>query len=349
MVERDRNLRCVFLDDDLLCSLHKAHGHAFIPASCQAYPFGFQENETGRPVALLSRYCPSIRDNRGTDIAPLLPEKLEQAGGARPLAPSMGLRSGRVLPSEQFAWLVDAWREVLARMPVPQALVQLFEATDRFDEALAAPLATRSPALVSAAWDAAQQGPTVELTARRRSFSARILLAYLLGGLSYPSRVLLPHRTGKSTLLERLRALANRLAWLAGWGSVDLYLVPRAVPLRRLGRVGSVLRGPHSSIVAEYLREVLWRRQGLHRKTYLHRILVDLALMAVVIAQHAKAAAASRSDNEASEADVREAIGVAELLFSHQSDQAEGPVLSTLRLKLLSDERHFRQLLAAEL
>src|SRR6187549_2508363 len=88
MIERDRSLRCVFLDDDLLCSLHKAHGHEFIPATCQAYPFGFQTHESGRPVALLSRYCPSIRDRRGAEIEPMLPKKLEQAGGARPLSAS---------------------------------------------------------------------------------------------------------------------------------------------------------------------------------------------------------------------------------------------------------------------
>jgi hypothetical protein len=87
----------------------------------------------------------------------------------------------------------------------------------------------------------------------------------------------------------------------------------------------------------------------MHKKTYLHRLLVDLGLMAVVISQHAKAAAAARRVRHASEAEVREAIGVAELLFSHQADHAEGLVLSTLRLKLLSDEEQFRRLLSAEL
>jgi lysine-N-methylase len=349
MVEKDRSLRCVFLDDDLLCSLHKARGHAFIPATCQAYPFGFQQHETGRPVALLSRYCPSIRDNRGGDVGPLLPAKVEQAGGVRPLAPGLGLRSGRVLPSEHFTWLADAWREVLSRAPVPEALVRLFLATDRFDEALGPSGSAPTRSAVAAAWEAAHPEQAVVLAPRRRSFSGRVLLAYLLGGLSYPSRVLLPHRTIKSSPWERLRALGNRLSWLFSMGTVDLYLIPGRVPVGRIGRVDSVLMGPHASVVGEYLREVLWRRQGMHKKTYLHRLLVDLGLMAVVISQHAKAAAAARRVRQASEAEVREAIGVAELLFSHQADHAEGLVLSTLRLKLLSDEEQFRRLLSAEL
>jgi hypothetical protein len=167
--------------------------------------------------------------------------------------------------------------------------------------------------------------------------------------LSYPSRVLLPHRTRLRSFGERLRALGNRLAWLFSWGHVDLYLVAKPVPLRRLAAIESVFSGPHAPVVADYLREVLWRRQGMHRKTYLHRILVDLGLMAVVISRHARAAAASRGAARADENEVREAIGVAELLFSHQADQAEGLLLSTLRMKLLSDERQFRRLLSAEL
>jgi lysine-N-methylase len=349
MVERERSLRCVFLDEDLLCSLHKAHGHAFIPATCQAYPFGFQSHESGHPVALLSRYCPSIRDNRGGQIEPMLPQKLEQAGGARPLTAGLGLRSGRVLGREHFTWLVDAWRDVMGSVSVPEALVRIFEATDRFDEGLARGEGTLSLAEVEAAWRAARADDAIVLKPRRHTFAGRLLLAYLLGGLCYPSRVLLPHRTRARSFGERVRALGNRLAWLFSLGRVDLYLVPSPVPVARMARVESVFAGPHAVVVADYLREVLWRRQGMHRKTYLHRILVDLGLMTVVISRHAKAAAAARGAVRVDEHEVREAIGIAELLFSHQADQAEGLLLSTLRMKLLSDERQFRRLLSAEL
>jgi lysine-N-methylase len=67
MREHKEKLACLFLDDDLLCRLHKRHGHEFIPAPCLAFPFGFSENEKSQPVALLSRYCPSIRDNYASD------------------------------------------------------------------------------------------------------------------------------------------------------------------------------------------------------------------------------------------------------------------------------------------
>lgn len=353
MIEFERNLRCVFLDDDLLCSLHKLRGHDFLPATCQAYPFGFLAHESGRPVALLSRYCPSIRDNRGAEVEGVLPAKLEQAGVARPLASSLGLRSGRVLSREHFAWLVDAWRDVLERAPLPEALVRLFQATDRFDEALSRGAAAGTPGALTEgalakAWEAADPSQPSPMPRRRTSFSARVLLAYLLGGLSYPSRVLLPHRTRKRSFGENVRSLANRLAWLLSWGQVDLYLVSGRVPIRRVERVESVLAGPHAGVVAEYLSEVLWRRQGMHRQTYLHRVLVELALMAVIISRHAKAAAAARGGVRAEEGEVREAIGVAELLFSHHGEEAGGVVLSILRMRLLSDEGQFRSLLAAE-
>jgi lysine-N-methylase len=54
MREKDEQLACMFLDDDMLCSLHRKHGHEFLPATCQAYPFGFSMNEKRQPVVLAS-------------------------------------------------------------------------------------------------------------------------------------------------------------------------------------------------------------------------------------------------------------------------------------------------------
>lgn len=356
MREVDRRLQCVFLDGDMLCSLHKKHGHEFIPAPCQAYPFGFSENEAGQSVALLSRYCPSIRDDRGDPIEPLLPEKFHQAGGARPLGPKLGLRSGRVLGPEGMGLITESWRAELGDESLDplSALMRTYVQLDALDETLPK---TKSPsgseiqtALEGARGLAAERRQP--LTARGPKpppFNARVLYAYLLGGLCYPSRVLLAHRTKKIGLFERVRALGNRLAFLFGVGKVDLYLAGARVPVGKIARVRPFLGAPLGRVVSEYLREVLLRRQGMARQTYFFRVLVDLALMAIVISRHARAAAAGRGAPEVTEADVREGIGIAELLFSHQGEGAQSAVLQTLRLKLMASEKDFRAVVESEL
>ncbi len=356
MREVDRRLQCVFLDGDMLCSLHKKHGHQFIPAPCQAYPFGFSQNEAGQSVALLSRYCPSIRDDRGAPVEPLLPEKLEQAGGARPLGPKLGLRSGRVLGPSGMGQISEAWRAELrdeALDPV-SALMRIYALLDALDETLPKVKSPGAPE-VRTALDAARAlslERTWPLTARgtkRPPFNARVLYAYLLGGLCYPSRVLLAHRTEKLGFFERVRALGNRLAFLFGFGTVDLYLAGARVPVGRIGRVRPFLGAPLGRVVSDYLSEVLLRRQGMARQTYFFRVLVDLALMTIVVSRHARAAAAGRGAPEVTEADVREGIGIAELLFSHQGEGAQSAVLQTLRLKLMASEKDFRALVESEL
>ncbi len=347
MREQEGKLSCVFLYDDLLSSLQKKHGHTIIPAPCQAYPFGFSENEEGRPVALLSRYCPSIRDDYGEPVRSILPEKLQQAGGARPLAEKMGLRSGRVLKKKQFAQVVESWRQTLGRATsTSDALVRIYEETDAFDEEL--PQKVPTDADVQQALKRATERPFRPVRPAAGGFNARVFLAYFLGGLCYPARVLMPHRNEKVGWWERVRAFGNRLAWFFGVGRVDLYLVDRPVPLRQARKVTPVLSGELSRLVSEYLSEVLLRRQGMSRQTYLTRVVVDLGLMAVLISQYARAAASSAGRREPTEAQVKEGIGIAELLFSHQSEGAQGAVLQSLRLKLMSDPEDFRRLIGSE-
>lgn len=356
MREVHKRLECVFLDDDMLCSLHKKHGHEFIPAPCQAYPFGFSKNEAGQSVALLSRYCPSIRDDRGEAVEPLLPAKLEQAGGARPLGPKLGLRSGRVLGPEGMGLVTEAWRAELREESLDpvSALVRTYVALDALDETLPK-VKSPSAAEIQSALDSARAlalERTLPLSARgaeRSPLHARVLYAYLLGGLSYPSRVLLAHRTTKIGFFERVRALGNRLAFLFGFGKVDLYLAGARVPVGNIRHVSPFLRAPLGRIVSDYLCEVLLRRQGMARQSYFSRVLVDLALMTLLVSRHARAAAAGRGAPEVTEADVREGIGIAELLFSHQGEEAQSAVLQTLRLKLMASEKDFRALVESEL
>lgn len=350
MREQGEQLACVFLDDDMLCSLHRRHGHEFIPAPCQAYPFGFTENEHEQPVALLSRYCPSIRDNYGEPVEEVLRDKLQQAGGAQPMSPKMGLRSGRVLPKKQYARVVAQWQELLHRAASPtEGLSWLYDFTDALDEEL--PRSKRpNDAELDQSIEAALActEPSLQGVPAKLTFSGRVLVSHLLGGICYPSRVLLAHRLRPISLWERIRSWGNRLAWLFGLGKVKLLFVEKPVRVRAAQRVPGFLNGPLGEIFTDYLDELLVRRQGMSKQSYLSRVVVDLALMLVTASRYARASAAGAGRSAVSEADLREGIGIAELLFSHQGDEGQSTVLHSLRLKLMTDRDDFRRLLSAE-
>lgn len=73
----DGEYGCVFLDSDNLCMIQKQEGHAFIPGTCQTYPFGFLEkkesdsaNTTIYPIT--SYFCPSVLQNYGEPLENLV-------------------------------------------------------------------------------------------------------------------------------------------------------------------------------------------------------------------------------------------------------------------------------------
>lgn len=340
-------LACVFLDDDQLCSLQKRHGHSFLPAPCQAFPFGFAENEQGEVVAVQSRYCPSIRDNYGAPLEAQLIDKYRQAGGAAPLAEKMGLRSGRVLERAHFIQLVERWSEALAESEVvPATVAHLFDLTEEVDAALPA----RPPSEREFTSLLARAGQEcAALRTAGPSWSSRFAIAQLLGDLCLPARLMLAHRLAPLRSSERWAVRWMRLKWFFRWGTVDLLGAPEPVRVAAIEKVAPIFSGETGKAVAGYLREVLARRQGMSRSTYLHRVLVDLALMVVVISRYARASAAAHGRPRAELGDVREGIGVAELLFTHQGDEAHGIVLKQLHLKLMADRDDFRRLLAAEI
>lgn len=348
MREQNERLACVFLDADQLCSLHKRHGHEFIPAPCQAYPFGFSQNEEKKPVALLSRYCPSIRDNYGDPVEQVIQDKWLQAGAqTAPMAEKMGLRSGRVLPRAQYVRVVKKWQEILDREQDPAvALARAYDFIDRVDEALPKnkkPNDQEFAVVLSAAEDERAEG----LVPGKLTFGGRMLVAHLLGGICYPSRVMLAHRMTPVRFLERVASWMNRLAWLFGLGRVKLLFVERPVSIRRARDVPPFLSSEIGRLVSDYLLEVLERRQGMIKQTYLSRVVVDLALMTVLISRYARAAA-STEGGRVEDRHVKEGIGIAELLFSHQGDSGQSTVLHQLRLALMANREDYRRLLAGE-
>jgi lysine-N-methylase len=340
----------VFLDDDDLCSLHKRHGHAFLPAPCQAFPFGFFEDEQGRSQALASRYCPSIRDNYGQPLTQkLLRQKLELAGRAAPMSEKMGLRSGRVLPRQQYAKLVDVWRQQLEDCPEPgTTLAWMFDFTQQLDSLLPPDKNPSNPEFQELLTQA-RQGEFPQLLPRPLGFSGRVFLSHLLGSITWPTSAMLAHRLEPIGTWEKLRSWWSSLCWLMRWGRVRLLFVDKPIRIAQIARVAPFLHAEAGRPVARFLSEVLRRRQNMTRQTYLHRVIVDLALMATLISQYARAAAASEGLQVVGAGHVSQGISMAELLFTHQGESSQGYVLQQLRLRLMSDPDDFRRLLAAEI
>lgn len=368
MIEHERQLQCVFLDDDLLCGLQKRHDHRSIPRACQAYPFGFMKNEHGEDVALLSQHCPSIRENYGEPLSTLIEEKLEQVGGSRALAPRMGLPSGRTLAVAHYTALAEKWRADFRQRDPLSAVLAAYDSIERLDGALPSGNVTDADALAALstldAVDSAEVAPAAlpsivrdapdspsvaRLVARRRpTFGARLFYAHLLGNLSYPSRVLTEFAAVRPTWGKRIGSWGNKIAWLFQLGSVDLLHAGPRVPVGRIDRVEPFLARPVGEPVRSYLADVVARRQLFVQQTYLTRVAVDLGFMAALVSRFARARAAGKGALQVDASDVQEALGIADLLMAHQAEAAQSTILANLRLQFMSDRAAFRRFLASE-
>jgi lysine-N-methylase len=352
MREVDRRLECLFLDGDGLCSLQKRYGHGHLPRTCQAFPFGFVRDEGGAVVAQLSRLCPSIRDNYGKPVDRQLKAKLQQKGEVGQMSESMATLGGTALSRPQYLRVVARWEEELARGGSPAAtLARLYDGLHAFEGALSQGAERATDAAVQAALTRSQDEEQGPLSPRSSpSFYARVLFAYLLGGLCYPSRVRLADRIGPLPRAWALRSLWNKLAWMLGRGTVDLLFTPRPFKLQRVRTVARFLSSEEGALVRDYLRLVLQRRQIFcSEPRHLLSVVVDLSLATTLISRFARCRAASDGRTRVTPEDVREGISVAELrLLNHAALTEEGPLVERLRSLLLTDRRSFREVLSTE-
>ncbi|WP_437858123.1 YkgJ family cysteine cluster protein [Sorangium sp. So ce363] len=351
--ERDRQLQCVFLDDDMLCSMQKRFGHEYIPKSCQAFPFGFVRDEKDVVVAQLSQLCPSIRDNYGKPVDRQLKAKLQQRGDTERMSTALATLSGVILPQPLYLRAARHWEEQLATGASPAStLARLYDWTAAFERALPQGQGRATDASADAALGQAGKEEPEPLAPRKKpSFYARVLFAYLLGNLCYPSRVREPHRVEKAswTELQALRSFGNKAAWMLGRGTVDMMFVPRPFKLQRVSTVDRFLAGDEGAAVKDYLRLVLQRRHIFSAPRHLLAAVLDLSLATVVISRFARCRAAADGRVKVSLEDVREGISVAELvLLSHAALSEQGTLMKNLRWLLLTKRESFRALLATE-
>ncbi len=342
---------CVFLDDDDLCSLQKEFGHAFLPRSCQAFPFGFVRDEADRPTAQLSRLCPSVRDDYGAAAEPQLPAKLEQCGSDERMSKALATLDGTIVSQAQYLELCGRWERELAQSSHAGAsIAALLDATRAFEAALPGGVERIGDADFERALAAFDGHRAVPLTARAGStFDARLLFAHVLGNLSRPARALLPHRIGPAGALLRIRAWMDKLSWMLERGAVDLLFVPKRVPLGRVRRVARFLGTGLGEPVGSYLAQVLSRRHVFSQPRHLLAVLLDLGLATAILSRFARCRAAADGRAQVEEADVREGIAVAELvLLSHASLHGPSPMLSRLRTAMLAAPERARGVLAVE-
>lgn len=351
--ERDRQLQCVFLDDDMLCSMQKRFGHEYIPKSCQAFPFGFVRDEKDVVVAQLSQLCPSIRDNYGKPVDRQLKAKLQQRGDTERMSTALATLSGVILAQPLYLRAARHWEERLATGASPAStLAELYDWTAAFERALPQGQGRATDASVDAALGQAGKEEPEPLAPRKKpSFYARVLFAYLLGNLCYPSRVRESHRVEKAswTELQALRSFGNKAAWMLGRGTVDMLFVPRPFKLQRVSTVDRFLAGDEGTLVKDYLCLVLQRRHIFSAPRHLLAAVLDLSLATVVISRFARCRAAADGRVKVSPEDVREGISVAELvLLSHAALSEQGTLMKNLRWLLLTKRESFRALLATE-
>jgi lysine-N-methylase len=222
--EVDRSPQCVFLDDDRLCGMQKRFGHAFLSQACQAFPFAFTQGEKGVIVAQLSQVCPSIRDNYGLPVEKQVHDKLAQQGGeAAQMSPEMGTLGGIGLSQTQYLRVARRWEEELAATASPAiTMARLLHLTLAFEGALPAGVEQATDAAVDQAMRLADESASEPLVPRKSpSWPARVMFAYLLGYLCYPTRLKLAHRIGEAPAarLSGWRSLANKLFWMLGRGT----------------------------------------------------------------------------------------------------------------------------------
>lgn len=354
MREHERRLQCVFLDDDLLCGMHKKFGHEYIPGSCQAFPFGFMRDEKAKKlIAQLSHLCPSIRDNYGEPVAGQLKDKLEQKGEAERMTTAVSTMNGVVVPRKHFLRVSASWRELLARDESPaEALALIYDRQKVFEKTISDGHERTTDKLVDKALAAAREEERQDLVCLRKpSFEARALYSYLLGNLCYPSRVRQGHRVGKPSFFafHGLRNLSTKLAWLRTRGTVDMLFAPKPFRLQDANAVKPFMKAPEAGVIRDYLQLVLDRRQLFSRPRYLMDAVIDMAMATALISRFARCLAAANDREDVIVADVKEGISVTELvLLSHVALSEEGKTVSNLRTQMLTNRFKLRDMLASE-
>lgn len=356
MIEVDKRLQCIFLDEDHLCGLQKQLGHEGIPAVCQTFPFEFVLAEDGRMTPILSHLCPSIRDNRGRPVNDRLHEKLTQAKGLHfKLPESIALGRSRIA-SANMGIIINQWDNALSSdTPLPQALADLYDETALLQKALSlepggTPIAEDA---LSRSMAAAAESLRPDTLPKNGDVPpiANVLSALCLSLIAYPARVKMPHRVRQrgEKIPSALDTLSMKLSFVLGRGKVDLLFIEKPFELARVTRVDRFLRGEAAAPVRHFLREVVARRGLFVGCQDLMEAVFSLGFGASLISRFARCAAAADGRQTVDARDIRDGISAAELLVFTHARLLSGSALTRLILRGLAANRlSYRNVLIAE-
>ncbi|MGE0201645.1 MAG: hypothetical protein AB7P76_11835 [Candidatus Melainabacteria bacterium] len=254
---------CAFLDDDGLCAIQKAEGHAAIPKTCQQYPFNFAKDAaSGEVYPMLSFFCPSVAANTGDPIAPQIAERYatQLAAGQVHALPEQLLLSDQPLPLSVAHALCD---QAVALLDNPSLTVDLALLAVRQLTAALQPLLLAGEPEVMMIEAIRQFQPSQDAMAmtERRHFTGRMLTHLAV------SRILI------NGLVDDLRqetqpsrmVLVNLIVQLVGGrGSVRVWDFPARVDLAAAGRVSLDWQlSDFQALLARYFRSQFATRRIL--------------------------------------------------------------------------------------
>lgn len=359
VIEVERQMRCVFLEPDGLCGMHRRYGHDFLASSCQTFPFDFIEDENEKIIVVASRVCPSIRENYGDPLEPILKEKFEQSGGiAKKQSPFLLLGAKTRLNLRQYSAIFAEWEKLIsAEESVPLALALCH----RLLESLAAKWRDRAE-LGGEEFQAGLKEAEEELGGIREQTRAElaaegqgshrvaeVMQALACLPLTYPlrSRVLFQGAARARYLSGVLKSL---IALLTMKGTIDAIHLGASIPLDPRLRKNRVLGANELEEIRGYLLRVLSRRKFAMQPGALEEILFVLIMVPTSCAFFAKLSAAGRNAASPERQDFREAISALEMSVLHQGGFMGSSGLFRILLPLiLANPKTLIRLLMAEI
>ncbi|GAB4251236.1 MAG: hypothetical protein OHK005_18370 [Candidatus Methylacidiphilales bacterium] len=322
MRARGRELVCVFLDDDDLCSVHRREGHEKLPAICQSFPFSFVQEKTGVVHASLSTYCPSIRDNYGEPLASQIETKFSQASPFTIRLPDTLALGPHQVPQETFLRLGDFWLDILgAETPLAYALGAIRDHLTILQDSLGpSPSATTQPV----SWADAGWEETTKLMPDLLHQQAQRLGHYQPETFPFPTRAMLGSLlialcdpTFRAIVQPRpyrfLPSIVRNILGLAT-GRLPLRMEGIDRPVR-FHQAAWQVEGPqpeHESLIRAALTGGLRSRLHFARADSLPEVVLLLAAGLAIIHLYARLRASALERRAVNEADVREAVAIAD-------------------------------------
>ncbi|MFQ3671909.1 MAG: YkgJ family cysteine cluster protein [Verrucomicrobiia bacterium] len=346
MVSRGAELRCIFLDDDDLCSIHRREGHDKLPAICQSFPFTFVQEQPEVIKTSLSTYCPSIRDNYGELLAGQIESKLAQASPFLVHLPEvLALGSHRLTRSDYLA-LADFWVQALfLDHPPAYILGALRDHLTLLSEVLGPgdPTAV-APTPLPQDWSVEASGLLSDLLAQQPSrtgiyqpncfpLATRGLLSVVLVAISDPTFRAVVEPKPYRFLPGMVR---NLIALATGALPLRMENIPQPA---RLDSLAWRVRGPgpeDQPLIRKALADSVKSRLAFARADSLPEVLFMLAAGLAVTHLYARLRAAADQRDVVSREDVREAVSMADKICLRHGNLLRVLPVSRLVLGLLA-------------